>query len=91
LPKPSVFLVLQDPDMTEPHDVSHGIQEGHGEGATHGHSLAGHSASDILSEEEFRQLQRSDLGAGKVVVSLMAGIFTTGLLLYATILILILS
>jgi hypothetical protein len=77
--------------MTEPHDASHGIQQGHGDGAAQHHSAAGHSAGEIISEEEFRQLQRSDLGAGKVVVSLMAAIFTTGLLLYATILIIVLT
>jgi hypothetical protein len=35
--------------------------------------------------EEWQQLQRSDLGAGGVVVALMASIFTIGLLLYGTI------
>jgi hypothetical protein len=76
--------VLQDLDMTEPHD-SHGIQQ------EHGHAATEHSTRTLISEEEFRLLQRSDLGAGKVVVSLMAAIFTTGLLLYATILIIVLT
>jgi hypothetical protein len=72
--------------MSEPQDHSHGIRQGHGDGAAHGHA-----AGPVISEEEYRQWERSDLGAGKVVVSLMAAIFTTGLLLYATILIIVLS
>jgi hypothetical protein len=77
--------------MTEPHDHEHGIQHAAADGITHHHgpSHGGRSAAALISEEEYRQYQRSDLGAGKVVVALMAGIFTVGLLLYATILIIV--
>jgi hypothetical protein len=77
--------------MTEPHDHDHGIQHGPADGIVphHGPTPGGHSPAALISEEEYRQYQRSDLGAGKVVVSLMAGIFAVGLILYATILIIV--
>jgi hypothetical protein len=68
--------------MTEPHAHDHHVQ-------THGHAEA--RANMLFAEEEIRQFQRSDLGAGRVVVSLMAAIFLTGLLIYTTILIIITS
>jgi hypothetical protein len=72
---------------TEPNPHDHAVQAGH----DNGHATGGHSTSSIISEEEYRQYQRSDLGAGKVVVSLMAGIFSIGLILYTTILIIVLK
>jgi hypothetical protein len=77
--------------MTDSHDDEHGIHHGHADGIQHGHghSPGGHSTGALITEEEYRQYQRSDLGAGKVVVSLMAAIFTVGLVLYATILIIV--
>jgi hypothetical protein len=79
--------------MTEPHEHPHGIQQGedHSSGDGHGLDAGGHSSAQLIGEEEFRHWERSDLGAGKVVVSLMAGIFTVGLLLYATILVIVLT
>jgi hypothetical protein len=66
--------------MTDSHD--HGIQP-----AAHGvqHGAAPASPSTPFPWEEWLQFQRSDLGAGKVVVGLMASIFATGLLLYFSI------
>jgi hypothetical protein len=77
--------------MTDSHEHDHGIQHGPADSIQqgHGHSPGGHSTGALITEEEYRQYQRSDLGAGKVVVSLMAAIFTVGLVLYATILIIV--
>ena len=52
---------------------------------------SGAHTSLLFAEEELRQFQRSDLGAAGVVVSLMTGIFLTGLAIYTTILIIITS
>ncbi len=68
--------------MTEPHADDHITTQPHADGAR---------ANLLFAEEEIRQFQRSDLGAGRVVVSLMTAIFLTGLLIYTTILILITS
>jgi hypothetical protein len=61
--------------MTEPHSHDHGIQHGATPGAM----------ASAFPYEEWLQFQRSDLGSAKVVVGLMAGIFTIGLLLYLSI------
>ncbi len=44
---------------------------------------AGAAGQAYFSPAEWADLQSSDLHAAKVVVGLMAGIFTIGLLLYA--------
>lgn len=61
--------------MTDPHGHDHGIQ----------HGAAPAAAAPRFAYEEWLQFQRSDLGAGKVVVGLMAAIFAIGLLLYLAI------
>jgi hypothetical protein len=61
--------------MTEPHPHDHGIR----------HGAAHATTASAFPYEEWLQFQASDLGSGKVVVGLMAGIFTTGLLLYFSI------
>jgi hypothetical protein len=68
--------------MIDPHSHDHGIQPA-GHGIQHGAAPA--AAASAFPNEEWLQFQRSDLGAGKVVVGLMAGIFVTGLLLYFSI------
>lgn len=65
--------------MTEPHSHEHGI---HAAG-----TLQPGGIRALFPDEEWEQFERSDVGAGKVVASLMAGIFTVGLILYAIILI----
>jgi hypothetical protein len=78
--------------MTEPHHPEHGIQPGpavHGIQAGHGGGRG--PVPSYFTAEEWEQLQRSDLGAGKVVVALLASIFTVGLLLYTTIAIIVAS
>jgi hypothetical protein len=83
--------------MTEPHSNDHAItpQEPHsGDHAVTAqdpHHGSGARASVLFTEEELRQFQRSDLGGAAVVVSLMTGIFLTGLLIYTTILVIITS
>ncbi len=71
--------------MTEPHSNDHALtsQEPHQAPTSH--------TSTLFAEEELRQFQRSDLGGAAVVVSLMTGIFLTGLLIYTTILVIITS
>jgi hypothetical protein len=66
--------------MTDPHGHDHGIQPA-GRGTQHGAA----AAAPLFPYEEWLQFQRSDLGAGKVVVGLMAAIFVIGLLLYLAI------
>ena len=66
--------------MTDAHD--HGIQPP-GHGIQHG--AAATAPASAFPYEEWLQFQRSDLGSGKVVVGLMASIFTIGLLLYLAI------
>ena len=65
--------------MTDPHGHDHNIQPP-GHGIQHGATSAGVAAA--FPYEEWLQFQRSDLGSAKVVVGLMASIFTVGLLLY---------
>jgi hypothetical protein len=65
--------------MTDPHDHDHGIQPA-GHGIQHGATPGGVAAA--FPYEEWLQFLRSDLGAGKVVVGLMAAIFSIGLVLY---------
>jgi hypothetical protein len=65
--------------MTDAHGHDHNIQPA-GHGIQHGAAPAAGAA--LFPYEEWLQFQRSDLGAGKVVVGLMAAIFTIGLLLY---------
>jgi len=67
-----------------------GEQQGHGtplhqHGIQQGHSDQPAGPPTHFTWEEWQQFQRSDLGAGGVVVALMASIFTIGLLLYGTI------
>ncbi len=69
--------------MTESHPHEHGIQPAQ-DGVRHA-PAAPAGAAAMFAEEEWQQFQRSDLGAGKVVVALMTAIFTIGLILYATI------
>jgi hypothetical protein len=68
--------------MTDPHRHDHGIQP-----AAHGtqHVAAATASALPFPWEEWLQLQRTDLGAAKVVVGLMASIFIIGLLLYFSI------
>ena len=66
--------------MTDPHSHDHGIQPA-GHGVQHGTT----GSAPLFPTEEWLQFQRSDLGAGKVVVGLMASIFVVGLLLYSAI------
>jgi hypothetical protein len=73
--------------MTEPHANEHAITTQD----PHPAPESGTRTSTLFAEEELRQFQRSDLGGAAVVVSLMTGIFLTGLLIYTTILILITS
>ncbi len=61
--------------MTDTHGHDHGTPRG----------AAPTAPAPAFPYEEWLQFQRSDLGAGKVVVSLMAAIFTIGLLLYFSI------
>ena len=70
--------------MTEPQHHDHGIQSAQ-HGIQHGPATQAAVRPADFAEEEWLQFQRSDLGAGKVVVALMTAIFTTGLILYATI------
>ena len=42
----------------------------------------GATAAAPFTEAELAEFQASDIGAGKVIVLLMAGIFTAGLVLY---------
>jgi hypothetical protein len=67
--------------MSDPHGHDHGIQPA-GHGIQHGATAAPAAA---FPYEEWLAFQRSDLGAGKVVVGLMASIFVVGLLLYFSI------
>lgn len=64
--------------MTEPHSHEHGIQAGH---------VQPGGIRALFPDEEWEQFERSDLGAGKVVVALMTGIFLVGLILYTVILV----
>ena len=64
--------------MTDAHGHDHNIQPA-GHGIQHGATAA---AAPHFPYEEWLQFQRSDLGAGKVVVGLMAAIFAIGLALY---------
>jgi hypothetical protein len=75
--------------VTEPH---HGPEEGLPPTPHHAHEGGSRHAAPgpadlppFFEEEEWKQFQRSDLGACKVVVALMAGIFVTGLLMYSAI------
>ena len=61
-----------------------GEQHGHGS-PPGGHGVQPAGPPLHFTWEEWQQFQRSDLGAGGVVVALMASIFTIGLLLYGTI------
>jgi hypothetical protein len=63
--------------MTEPHPDPHGIQ----------HPPAGTPAGPggPFTGEELLEFRRSDLGSGRVIVALMAGIFTIGFFLYGAI------
>jgi len=80
--------------MSEPHSpehqitdapaASHGVTHAPAEGNTHG-SHAAHPGP--FSDAEVQQLQTSDVLAGKLVVCLMAGIFSVGLVLYTIIMI----
>ena len=67
--------------MTTPHD---GIQSGshtHGDGAGHGH--AEHAATELpFSDTDVAGFRKEDVHAGKMVVGLMAGIFSIGVFLY---------
>jgi hypothetical protein len=60
--------------MTQPHH-NHDVAIPGGPGGTALH----------FSEAEWNQFRASDYAAGRAVVLLMAGIFSIGLLLYATI------
>jgi hypothetical protein len=81
--------------MTDPNAPDHGIRHGASSPAGHDHGIQhgpqGLARSAMFAEEEYEQMERSDLGAGRVVVSLMAAIFTVGLLLYSAILIIVVS
>ena len=68
--------------MTDAHGHDHNVQPA-GHGIQHGAAPGG--VATAFPYEEWLQFQRSDLGAGKVVVALMAGIFVIGLLLYSAI------
>lgn len=60
----------------------------------HDTHVTSHSAGGVQTlfpNEEWLQLQRSDMGAGRVVVALMAAIFCVGLVLYTTIAVICLS
>lgn len=77
--------------MSESHP-EHGITTpgGHGAHPPQGITIpAGHGATLHFTEQQWQQFRSSDLAACKAVVLLMGGIFTVGLLLYATINILI--
>jgi hypothetical protein len=78
-PNPHDQAITSQPN---PHDQAITSQDPH-----HGSARA----AALFSEEELRQFQRSDLGGAAVVVSLMTGIFLTGLLIYTTILIVVTS
>jgi hypothetical protein len=67
--------------MTDPHPHDHGIQPAE-HGVQHGTAP---TAASVFPNEEWLAFQRSDLGSGKVVVGLMAGIFIVGLVLYFSI------
>jgi hypothetical protein len=60
--------------MTEPHSPEHGIQ-------TTPHAAAG-AGQQPFSAGKWQALKAEDAHAGKMVVGLMATIFTIGLLLY---------
>jgi hypothetical protein len=64
--------------MTVPHSDSHDIQ----------HAPAGQAAGarPYFPTEEWEQFERSDLGAGAVIVALMTSIFTAGLIIYSIVL-----
>ena len=46
------------------------------------HASHGHAVAEAFSDAEWQELQSEDLKAGKAVVSLMAGIFFMGVILY---------
>jgi hypothetical protein len=66
--------------MSESHPAPH---EEHVTEHVTGHAIAG--VPTLFPTEEWLQFQRSDMGAGRVVVTLMAAIFSVGLVLYLTI------
>jgi hypothetical protein len=68
------------------------MSESHDHGITSSHHVHGITSSDghgqpapQVTAEEWDQYSRSDQGAGRAVVMLMAGIFTIGLALYAVV------
>jgi hypothetical protein len=71
--------------MSESH-TEHGITPPGGP-AGHGVTLPGGPGGAPLhfSDQEWQQFRGSDLAAARAVVLLMASIFTTGLILYSTI------
>jgi hypothetical protein len=56
--------------------------------APHAHD---HAAVSPFSDRELGELRSSDILAGKLVVCLMAGIFSVGLVLYSIILIAVMT
>lgn len=63
---------------TNPHPGH--IQEGHGTG--HGTGHGGEAAQPPFTQAEMDEFQKSDIAAGAVVILLMTGIFSVGLVLY---------
>jgi hypothetical protein len=70
--------------MTAPHSDPHGIQQPP-HGIQHAPGGAPVLPPGSFTWEEWLEFQRSDLGAGKVVVALMASIFVIGFFLYGAI------
>ena len=64
--------------MTTPHSGSHDIQ--------HAPTDQAAGTRPYFPTEEWEQFERSDLGAGSVIVALMTSIFTAGLVLYSIVL-----
>jgi hypothetical protein len=78
--------------MTEPHSQPHGIQPASSvAGVQHATTSSGRQVPSYFTAEEWEQLERSDLGAGKVVIALLTSIFVVGLILYTTIAIIVAS
>jgi hypothetical protein len=64
--------------MTAPHPGSHDVQ--------HAPTHYASGTRPYFPTEEWEQFERSDLGAGAVIVALMTSIFTAGLILYSIVL-----